>query len=69
MIKLTRLNQEVFFLNCDIIEQIEEVPHTVIRTVNDHTYVVTEKAEDIINEIIKFRSQYMQLPLRIKEGN
>lgn len=69
MIKLTRLNNEVFFLNCDIIEQIEEVPHTVIRTVNDHTYVVTEKAEEIIESIINFRQKYMQLPVIIKEGN
>ena len=68
MIKLTRLNDEVFYLNSDIIEQIEEVPHTVIKTVNDHTYVVTETAAEVIEAIINFRKQYSQLPVITKKG-
>ncbi len=68
MIKLTRLNDEVFYLNSDIIEQIEEVPHTVIKTVNDHTYVVTETAAEVIEAIVNFRKQYSQLPVITKKG-
>lgn len=57
MIKLTRLNHEVFYLNCDVIEYVEEVPHTVIKTVNSNTYVVVESVATIIQEVIEFKNK------------
>lgn len=55
MIKLTKQNDEEFYLNIDLIEVIKEVPHTIIITVNDDKYLVKESAEEILGRIIDFR--------------
>lgn len=55
MIKLTKQNDEEFYLNIDLIEVIKEVPHTIIITVKDEKYLVKESAEEILSRIIDFR--------------
>ena len=63
MIELTRINDQVFYLNCEVIENVEEVPHTVIKTINGNTYVVKESAEEIAQKIIEYKRKiHMQYP-------
>ena len=57
MIKLTRINEKEIIINIDIIESIEEVPHTVISTVQHNKYVVKESADEIINKVIEFKQK------------
>lgn len=54
MIELTRINKEAFYINCNIIESVEEVPHTVLKTTNGNTYVVKESANEIIEKIVQY---------------
>jgi flagellar protein FlbD len=55
MIKLTRLNNSIIFLNPDLIKSIEETPDTIVALVNGDHYLVQEKTEAIIDEIVAYR--------------
>lgn len=43
MIKLTRLNNSKFVLNCELIETVEATPDTVISTVNEKNMFVRRR--------------------------
>ena len=55
MVQLTRLNQEMFLLNPDLIEQVEITPTTVITLSNSHKLLVRESAEEVLKRILEFR--------------
>ncbi|WP_129409376.1 flagellar FlbD family protein [Marinitoga lauensis] len=61
MIKVTNLGGKEFFINPDMIEKIEARPDTTIILNNGHIYVVKESVEEIIQEIIEFRSKIFSL--------
>jgi flagellar protein FlbD len=54
VVKVTRLNGKEYFLNCDLIETIEETPDAVITLVNDKKLIVREKSAEIIERIIEY---------------
>ena len=55
MIHVTRLNQSSIVLNCDLIEQIESTPDTVITLVNNQKLTVLETADEIVERIRLYR--------------
>jgi flagellar protein FlbD len=55
MIPVTRLNQSSIVLNCDLIEQIESTPDTVITLTNNQKLTVLETAEEIVERIREYR--------------
>jgi flagellar protein FlbD len=55
MVQLTRLNQETFLLNPDLIEQVEITPTTVITLSNSHKLLVRESAEEVLKRIVEYR--------------
>ena len=55
MIRATRLNQEPFYINSDLIEFIEETPDTVVSMASGRKLVVRESIETIVDEIVAFR--------------
>lgn len=55
MITLTKLNDECFILNSDLIEIIEERPDTTIQLVSGEYFLVAESAEEIVNRIIAYK--------------
>jgi len=57
VIKLTRLNGEVFYLNPHQIERMEERPDTVITMNSQSQYIVKDKVEDLISFIIEYRKK------------
>lgn len=57
MIKLTKLNGDIFFLNPHLIEKIEEKPDTVITMQSQTQYIVREKTEEILKRIIEYRNK------------
>ena len=64
MIKTTSFAGDIKYINCDMIERIEEIPDTLITLNNAHNLVVAESAEEIINRIIEFKQK-----CSIKIGN
>ncbi|MDR2023921.1 MAG: flagellar FlbD family protein [Hungatella sp.] len=54
MIRLTRLNNEEFVINCRQIERIESIPESNIVLVSGRHYVVKESIDEIIDKVIEF---------------
>ena len=53
MIELTRVNDTIFYLNCNEIERIELIPETAIILLNGKTYIVKNSAEEVIEKIVQ----------------
>jgi flagellar protein FlbD len=62
MIRLTRINRLPLVVNCDLIEQVEETPDTVIALTNGQKLVVLESAEEVIQKVVDFRRQIAVAP-------
>lgn len=56
MIKVTRLNGEILYLNYFQIEYIETIPETKIKLVSGNYYLVKDTAESIREQIKTFLS-------------
>lgn len=55
MITLTKLNNQLFTINSDLIETLEETPDTVIVMTTGNKYVVKETQQEIIDKIISYK--------------
>ncbi len=55
MIRLHRLNNKEFLVNCELIEFVEETPNTVISMVSGRKLVVSETSGEIQNLIIEYK--------------
>jgi len=55
MIRLTRINESPFYLNCDLMEFIEVTPDTVITMVNGGKVLVKEGAEEVVGKVVAYR--------------
>ena len=60
MIKVTRLNNSQYIINCELIETIEATPDTVITLTDGKKYIVTESTEEVMKKIIDFRSRVFE---------
>ena len=60
MIKLTRLDKSIFYINPDLIECIEETPDTVISLMNGDHFLVLEKLRNITDRIISFKAKIIR---------
>ncbi|HBC98732.1 flagellar FlbD family protein [Lacrimispora celerecrescens] len=57
MIRLTRLNDEEFVINCSQIERVETIPESNVIMVNGKHYVVKESVDEILDRVIEFHAQ------------
>lgn len=57
MIKVSHLNKETFYVNCELIEQMEETPDTVITMLSGRKLLVAETAEEIISLTMEFKKK------------
>lgn len=55
MIQVTRLDQSHLYLNAEYIQSVESTPDTHIVLVNGHSYVVTERDDEVVARIIRYR--------------
>ena len=61
MIKVTRINNEEFLVNGDMIEFIEETPDTVLSLMSGRKVVVREKAEEVVALITEYKRKLFTL--------
>ena len=54
MIALTRLNQQSFVLNADLIKFIESTPDTMITLTTGERMLVKESSEEVIRKVIDY---------------
>ena len=57
MIRLTRLNSDPFYLNPDLIQEMESSPDTVLTLSTGTRILVQERPERVIEEVIAFRKR------------
>jgi len=62
VIRVTRINSTPIVLNCDLIEQVQTVPETMIALTNGKHLLVQESVEEIIERVIAFRRRILPLP-------
>lgn len=62
MIRVAKLNGEVFYVNPFEIEFIEETPDTVISLKSGRKVLVSEKADTVIEKMIEFYRLTNQTP-------
>lgn len=62
MIKLTRLNNDAFYVNCELIEFMEEMPNTVISMASGRKILVNESCEEVKRRVIEYKREIMSLP-------
>jgi flagellar protein FlbD len=55
MIKLTRLNNQTLYVNCDLIKFVEGAPDTVLTLVNGEKVVVLESCDQVLAKVVEFR--------------
>lgn len=55
MVILTKLNDQTFTVNSDLIETLEQTPDTVVVMTTGNKYVVKESPEEIIDKIVEFK--------------
>lgn len=55
MIELTKLNDQAFILNADLIEFVEKTPDSVISLTTGRKVVVKESVDEILKKVIKYR--------------
>lgn len=58
MIHLTRLNNQPFVLNADLIKFIENSPDTVITLLTSEKLLVRESAEEVLRRVGEFHKQF-----------
>lgn len=63
MIHVTRLNNEEFIVNADLIEFIEKTPDTVLTLVTGKKLMVRESSDEIVQRILEYRKSAGMLHL------
>ena len=64
MIMLTKLNGDLFLLNCDMIETVQENPDTTIHLNNGQLYIVKESMQDVMQKSVEYHQQIFGKTLR-----
>lgn len=55
LVRVHRLNNQEFLVNCELIEFVEETPNTVISMVSGRKLVVSETSKEVQNLIIEYK--------------
>ena len=66
MIQLSRLNGEVYYLNPNHIEMIEEKPDTTITLITEKKLIVKDKTAEIVVRIIEYNRKIFLNQTRVK---
>jgi len=69
MIPVTRLDRTSILLNCDLIEQIESTPDTLITLTNNQKLVVLETANEIVERIRLYRRSILAPAGKLSGGD
>ncbi|WP_312643788.1 flagellar FlbD family protein [Hydrogenoanaerobacterium sp.] len=57
MITLTKLNKDLFVLNCDLIESIAENPDTTITLTGGKIFIVRESMQEVVQKVVDYRKE------------
>ena len=67
MIRLTKLNGEVFLLNEEQVKYISFIPETKIFMMSDDYYLVRESGEEVLKRIVDFKRRIFPPVMSLEE--
>ncbi len=62
MIRLTRLNQEEFILNAELIRYVELCPDTLITLISGETLMVREPLDEVVRRVVSYHQAKNLIP-------
>ena len=62
MIRVTRFNGKIFYINAELIKTIEAFPDTVVTLIDGTKLVVSEPAEEVSKKIVHYKQLSNQPP-------
>ena len=62
MIKLTRLDGEVFVLNAELIRYVESRPDTYVTLVSGERVLVRESMDEVLQRAVSYQQSKLLLP-------
>lgn len=69
MIKVTRINDSILYINPDLIEFLEETPDTVISMTTGKKLLVLEAIPEIQERILAYKKEiFKQFPAEVHRG-
>ncbi|RBP46757.1 flagellar FlbD family protein [Garciella nitratireducens] len=68
MIELTTLKGKSFYLNAELIEQIEELPDTIITLVGGKKIRVQESAQIVVEKVIIYKRKIYHSTREVKKN-
>ncbi|SJZ52716.1 flagellar FlbD family protein [Garciella nitratireducens] len=68
MIELTTLKGKSFYLNAELIEQIEELPDTIITLVGGKKIRVQESAQIVVEKVITYKRKIYHSTREVKKN-
>ncbi|NCB38226.1 MAG: flagellar protein FlbD [Erysipelotrichia bacterium] len=57
MIKLSRMNGDQFYLNAELIEQVESTPDTIITLISGKTVMVANSLKNVLTRILRYKQR------------
>lgn len=69
MIQLTRLNNQTFVVNSDLIKFVERSPDTVITLLSGEKIVVRDSVEQVLERIVEFRRSIVPHVEELRAGS
>lgn len=55
MIKLTRLSDETFYLNAELVQEIEATPDTIVTLTSGKKMMVKESVDEVASAVLEYR--------------
>jgi len=62
MIRLTKLNQDEFILNAELIRYVEKCPDTLITLINGDTLMVRETLDEVVRRAVTYHQAKHLVP-------
>jgi len=67
MIKVTRLNRDVVFVNADLVEYVETTPDTVISLTTGEKFMVLETPDQIVDLVVDYERRIHAAPAKAED--
>ena len=67
MIELTKMNNEKFYLNPNLVEIVESTPDTLISIISGKKYYVLESVQDVSEKIMQYYVRLNSLSRRVRK--
>ncbi|MCZ6634763.1 MAG: flagellar FlbD family protein [bacterium] len=66
MIRVTRFNKTILYINADMIEFLESTPDTIITLNTGRKVLVRETVDEVIDKVVTYKRRFLQLTPEVR---